>query len=166
MNEPLFKLCDTYRHAFKASFEIDGAALLYAIAGNESTFGERREFVKHEAGYLPGGHYFANSPDLRDAYHQYGVLAGSSFGTWQLMYIVARELGFTGHPIELQHDETLLLWVVQHVQRHILKREPRTLADIFDAYNSGNFTDGNVPKDYILKGLHTYHDVENLVVPA
>lgn len=135
---------------------VDGGLLLWAISGNESTFGRRREFVKHEAGYLPDGRYYRRSPTLRQAYMKYGVLASSSFGSFQIMHATACELGFNAHPIELQDDEVCAHYAIKLIRERIIKSGATTLRDVLDAYNSGSWKDTVVPGKYIEDGLHFY----------
>jgi hypothetical protein len=67
---------------------------MLTIAGLESSFGQRRLFVRLEAGYAPGGRYYRDSKTVRERWYTYGCLAASSYGTFQLMYITAEELGY------------------------------------------------------------------------
>ena len=85
------------------------------------------------------------------------ILAHCSFSPWQIMATNARQ--FT--PLELMQDpEKALIAVVSFLNREILGRQKAdTLSEIADAYNSGNWTDANVPQDYIDK-LH-----RNYLVP-
>ena len=134
-----------------------GSRLLWAIAGNESTFGKRREFVKYEPAFLPGGDYYKNSPTLQKLYYQYGVLAGSSYGSWQIMYPTACEVGFSGPPIALQDDAVAIQFVVNLINKRFIGHEgAKTLSDVLDAYNSGSFRDTNVPQKYVDDGIHHY----------
>lgn len=131
--------------------------MLWAIAGNESTFGKRSEFVKHEPAYLPGGTYYQRSKDLQQAYYRFGVLAGSSFGPFQIMYPTACELGFLGDPIELQSAEKSVIYVAKLISERFIKRQgAKTLSDVLDAYNSGSSRDAIVPQAYIDRGIHYY----------
>lgn len=143
---------------------VDGASLLYAISGCESTFGQRAEFVKHEPGYLPGGLYFKRSQALRTAYYTYGVLAASSFGAFQLMFIAAAEMGFAGHPVELQQHAICAKYAADLIRkRFIYGQGCKTLAQVLDAYNSGNAKDANVPTEYVAKGIAFYREITTRV---
>jgi hypothetical protein len=134
---------------------VDGARLLWAIAGNESNWGTLREFVRHEKGYLPGGYYYRNSLQIRQEFRRWGVLAGSSFGSFQIMYESAREVGYQGHPILLQHDGTCAEWAAKIIKhRFIAKQVCRNVADVLHAF----FVDAgrSSPTNYIEQGLANY----------
>lgn len=138
---------------------INAGALLYAISGNESSFGQRREFVRHEAAYMPGGRYYNRSAPLRALFDRYGVLASSSFGSWQIMAIVAQELSYVGNPAFLADDEISIEFVIRQIIERIIPRGAGCLGDLFDAYNSGTSGDSNIPKQYIEDGLNHYYAV-------
>jgi hypothetical protein len=131
--------------------------MLYAITGKESSFGQRRTFVKHEPAYMPGGKYYVNSPKLRQAYYKYGVLASSSFGAFQIIYITAEELGFAGNPVELISDRICGYYALQLIEKRFSKA--KTLTHVLDAYNSGNHYDTNVPYDYIAAVTGYYEEL-------
>lgn len=136
---------------------VDGVRLLWAIAGNESSFGQQREFVKYEPGYLPSGYYYRNSIDIKGQFRRWGVLASSSFGSFQIMYQTAREVGYKDHPILLQNDKICAQWATTLILKRFVKAQhAETLRDIFDAYNSGNSHDSIVPQEYIDKAIQTY----------
>lgn len=138
---------------------VNGAALLMAITGLESSFGQRRLFVKMEPGYAPGGHYYKKSQEVRGLWYTYGCLAASSYGSFQIMFVTARELGFTGHPIDLQKDENCAYWASVLIRRRIMGSQgASTLTQVLDAYNSGNSRDRIVPADYIAKGHRLYSE--------
>jgi hypothetical protein len=131
---------------------INPLALLHAIAEQETGHGARRFASKHEKGYCYGSTMYQgpNGGPLRQATWTYGCLAHSSFGTWQVMFIVAAELGFDGDPVKLRDDDVCIEYVVRLLNRRILGKYQRpTLAAIADAYNSGSATDAIVPTEYI-----------------
>lgn len=135
---------------------IDGPLLLWTIAGCESDFGRLALYVRHEPAYMPGGKYYAKSYDLRQMYARYGVLAASSYGAWQVMFPTARELGFSGHPIDLQLSESAA-WAAALIRTRIIgQQNAATLEQILDAYNTGTAKDRNVPLSYITKGVAFY----------
>jgi hypothetical protein len=131
---------------------VDTARLLWALAGIESTYGRDREYCRIEPAYQPTGDVYRKSQALRDLWRRYGALAACSLGTWQMMAITARELGHSGHPIELQADAALVYLVVRYLER----ARPATLPDVFDAYNSGSCRDRIIPDAYIRSGLAAY----------
>jgi hypothetical protein len=143
--------------------KVHGGRLLLAISGIESTYGKRRMFVRLEPSYAPGGRYYKNSSTVRDRWYSYGCLAASSYGAFQIMFITAQELGFTGHPIELQKDEACAYWATQLITERIIKRQgATTLEQVLDAYNSGNAKDNIVPVTYVRHGVELYNDLDNV----
>lgn len=134
----------------------EGPLILWAISGNESSFGQRRLFVRPEPAYMPpGGLYYRRSANIRDLWQRYGVLASSSLGTFQIMFVTAWELGFREHPIRLQDDEVAASWAAKVVDRSIV-RGAATLMEVLDAYNSGWHLDTNIPAAYIERGCAFY----------
>ncbi len=143
--------------------KVHGGRLLLTIAGLESSFGEKRLFVKMEPGYAPGGHYYEASKEVRQMWKVYGCLAASSFGTFQIMQATARELGYTGHPIDLQKDEICAFWATKLITNRIIKAKgAKTLVQVLDAYNTGSYGDRNFPVQYVEHGQQIYHDLQNV----
>jgi hypothetical protein len=132
--------------------------LLLAIAGCETAFGQQADFVRAEPAYMPGGRYFEDSASLKLLYRQYGVAACSSWGPFQIMFIVAREVGFKGHPWELVQEETGARVALEVIRRSV-KIGSDTLEKVLDAYNSGNSKDANVPFEYVRKGVTIYEQL-------
>jgi hypothetical protein len=135
---------------------VDPGLVLWAIAGNESRHGALREFVRTEPGYLPDGHYYRRSASLRQHYARWGCLASASFGTWQIMYETAFEMGFRGHPIELQQDACSVNHAIALIEKRFMAGGATTLAEVLDAYNSGTHKDRVVPEKYIKDGIAHY----------
>jgi hypothetical protein len=131
---------------------VEGARLLWALAGVESTYGRDREVARLEPAYQPGGSVYRGSSAIRELWGHYGALAACSFGTWQMMAPTARELGHTGHPCDLQTDVVLAPLVVRFLDR----RRPSSLAEVADAYNSGSCRDRIIPEAYIRTFLAAY----------
>lgn len=135
---------------------VDGALLLWAIAGNESGFGKHRLYARHEPAYMPpNGTYYRRSEVVQRLWTTYGVLAGCSLGSWQIMSVVAYELGFRDHPIRLQDDPVGAKWAAKCVER-IVARGAKTLSEVFDAYNTGWHRDTNIPAAYMARGCKFY----------
>jgi len=140
---------------------VSGGSVLLTISGLESTFGQQRLFARLEAGYAKGGHYYLRSPEVRKLWATYGCLAACSYGAFQLMFVTATELGFDGHPVDLQTDTTCAYWAAQLISRRIIKAQgATTLAQVLDGYNSGSSRDENVPEAYIAKGISLYNSLK------
>lgn len=117
-----------------------------------------------------------------------GKLAASSFGPWQLMYPVAVELGFDGHPFELADPLTNCLFAIRYINERCLAKGLKDLAaggdedadgdvdeldrvaQIADAFNSGTHLDRWKPHTYMDEVVRFYQDpylMEDLaILPA
>jgi len=136
---------------------VDGATLLWAISGIESSHGRDRLHARQESNYSPGGLFYARSVDLQQSWKTHGVLAACSFGSWQVLYQVARELGFKGQPEELKDDRICCaMATVLILERLIRKQGAKTLTEVLDSFNSGSHRDACVPLAYIRNGTHLY----------
>lgn len=143
----LIKCIQWGSHVLKCPEGIDSLALLGAIAEVESDFGALA-LPRHEKAYDHGGRYFD-----RERWLLHGALAACSYGSFQIMYATACELGFDWRrsPLDLQSDEVGIIWVVEYIRRRCLDRGAQTISQIGDAYNSGSFKDGNYPQEYVNK---------------
>lgn len=135
--------------------EINGAALLWALAGNESSFGQN-VVSRHEPEYcsqmawhkyftpdakeawkLRPGKY-ANDPRQPELHRDFGCLACSSLTPWQIMAVHA--IGYT--PLELLNDlEKGAEAVVSFLNRRIAALHSKTLADVAYLWNGGGVSD-------------------------
>lgn len=75
------------------------------------------------------------------------------------MFVTAVELGFNGSPLDLWKDEIAIKWVIKLINERIIGRGAKTLEEIADAYNSGNFRDSIVPEKYIADLKRHYEEV-------
>lgn len=140
-----------------------GARLLLTLAGLESDFGRLKDFVRMEKAYAPGGKYYNDSDVVRALWKKWGCLAASSYGTFQMMFVTAREIGFTEHPIELQKDTVCAYWATQLITQRFIKRfKASTLPELLDCYNSGYHKDAYLPSLYIEKGIRIYDDLSSI----
>lgn len=154
----LRQLIETYADQLQLqSNKVDPKALLAALLFCESAMGKQTA-PRVEPAYLPGGRYYQNER-VKEAYDQYGEAAAASYGPWQLLYITALELGFTGTPEELSDPATNLEFVVKYLNQRALKRGAKTVSQIADAYNSGSHLDSNVPAGYIRKCVRAYNGI-------
>jgi hypothetical protein len=144
---------------------IEGPRLLWAIAGNESSFGANCK-PRHELAYDWGGHY-AKEHHQADLLQLYGSDAACSWGPWQVMPCNA--LGFK--PTELGMElEKAATATVGYLKRFVLAgRQARTLKEVLDCYNSGTYRDAITPavETYIERGLvHYFEEVISEADPA
>lgn len=134
---------------------LDGPLTLWAIAGNESSWGHNCK-PRHEPAYDVGGRYYRESAQQRRLIELYGTDGASSFSPWQILPINA--LGYK--PEELGTDpEKAAQAVIGYLKRYALAtRGARTLDQILDTYNSGTWRDEQSPAvvDYVKQGLYYY----------
>jgi len=131
----------------------DGAQLLWALAGNESSFGANCT-PRHENGYCPDAHgRYSSAPIVQRLTAQFGHAAHCSYGPWQILLI---NCGNDADPALFERCEYAAMKTVGHINTAILDRGAKTIEQIADAYNSGNFRDGNVPHEYIARLLKNY----------
>lgn len=134
--------------------DVNGTALLAALAWKESSFGRDGGHPRIEPAYRPNGAlHRAHVPAL---YALYGDCAAASWSSWQIMFPTAVELGYAGEPWGLWEDRTAVLWVIAYIERAV-KRGAATVEQIADAYNSGSHKDRFVPEAYV-RGLRSHYD--------
>lgn len=112
--------------------KLSPAKLLWAIAGVESSFGERSN-PRHESGYCYGGRYY--DAELSAAW---GCLAHCSYGPWQVMFPHFPK-GVTPFGLLPQGDGSvaadLCLQAAIGVLNPAIARGASNLVDIATAYN-------------------------------
>jgi hypothetical protein len=113
---------------------IDGPTLLWAIAGNESSFGVNT-VPRHEPAYDVGGSFYAYSLVQRALIAEYGSAAACSYGPWQMMFCVAP----TGTQPEAFEDlDQCAAMVVEFLNYDLANQKPQTLAEIGSIWNAGH----------------------------
>lgn len=133
---------------------ISPGALLGAIAYKETAYGKYREYARRESAYTRGGVYYNN--DVRALYKRYGDFVPNSYGTWQILYVTANELGYKSHPAFLMLDRVCIRWAIEYINRRAFAKGAETPEDVFDAYNTGNHLDSNVPVKYVNEAMGFY----------
>lgn len=137
---------------------VDPQVFLGAFSLNESSGGKNNK-PKHEAAYDIGGRYCKGKQ--LELVQEYGQAAACSYSSFQLMFICFYEMGFTPTPLQAGNDEYALPAVVKFFNKRIFKdgtaNDVNFIGLTGDAYNSGNWRDGNVPTDYIKKLIANYH---------
>lgn len=135
---------------------IDPEALLWAVYYCERYTKHSRE-PRFEAAYAPGGLYYKNSEHVRKEYEEWGSSACCSYSNFQILYITACELGYTGPPLGLDSDRIALPYVVKYInERCFAKPGQETVEHVADAYNSGNHLDRFKPLTYIRRFRRFY----------
>ena len=142
-------LCQKYGPSLKLPPGIDGAKLLYALAGNESSFGANCT-PRHEPAYDVGGHY-ADSSVCRPLLAQFGSAAACSYGPWQLLLANAPQCT----PTELMSDaDAACAATVAFLNSYVLGlRKAQTVAQIAEIYNSGCLSQH--PADGVLRYIRS-----------
>jgi hypothetical protein len=131
---------------------------LGAFSLNESSGGKNNK-PKYESAYGPGGRYCKGQQ--LELCNKYGNAAACSYSSFQLMFVGFYEMGFMPTPDQAGNDEYAMPAIIKFFNMRVFKDRhkgiPNFLGMAGDAYNSGNYKDKNVPKDYITKLIKNYH---------
>lgn len=137
----------------------DMPTVLKAIASVESMSG-LNNYPRYERSFAPSGQIVTIQGRLiegtgtnftqvaRSRWEKYGMATACSFGPWQILYHTAADRGYDGVPSDLWTRSQL--WVEKEIMRQFHKGAT-TIQKLADAWNSGSFTDANVPVDYVAK---------------
>lgn len=126
--------------------DYDPARLLWAICGNESTFGADCN-PRHEPAYDVGGSY-AKAPTQAALLAKFGSLGACSYGPMQVMLVNA-PAGYV--PNDFADVDKAIAAGAYALGRLLLHNKPTTLAQIGACYNGGH-----VPKGLWPTGIHEY----------
>ena len=153
----------------EVSGDLDGFCLLSTIAMVESS-GGRNNYPNFEPYWIPKGksgiiensrqtgrHPISNTL-VNHRFEMYGLSAGCSFSSFQILYHTAADIGYTGAPWMLWNDDMAIRWVVALLSR-IIASGADTIEKIADAWNSGNHKDDIVPVEYIEEFRKTYNEI-------
>ena len=126
-------LCRKYGAQLYGLPGIDGGRLMWALAGNESTFGMDPN-PRHEPSYCAGGKYFSEALTA-----SWGCFAHCSYGPWQLMFANVTP-GIS--PLVLATDpEMCARMSMRFLQVWVLgTNRAKSLAEIGEVYNAGHIT--------------------------
>lgn len=108
---------------------IDGAQLLWALAGNESSFGANCN-PRHEPAYDVGGRY---ADDILLA--RFGSAAACSYGPWQIMFVNCPP-NYT--PEDMDNLDKAAVATALFLEKQLNRFRPSTLAQIGAIWNGGN----------------------------
>lgn len=117
---------------------IGGAQLLWAITGNESSFGADC-VPRHEPAYDFGGTY-ASSPDQASLLERFGSAAACSYGPLQVMLCNAPA---GSSPADFDDLTTAFSHSVYALQRQIDHFHPIRIAEIGYCWNGGHVLNPN-----------------------
>lgn len=142
---------------------IDPVRLLWAISGCESSFGLNCK-PRHEP-YYHGLAVSGKNLQLVQLTALYGCDAHSSFGPWQILLVNCSQ---GTKPEDFTDIDRCAQESVTLINARIIKHESAaTVAEIADAYNSGDWHDAQsaAVQRYVTDCQHYYDNVE-MPVPA
>lgn len=151
------QLIEEYAPLLKTPRDIDSNAVLWAVYRSEK-YNKHNLAPRMEPAYAEGGRYYERSERVRELHTLWGNWAACSFSNFQILFIVADELGYTGPPLALDKDSVAIPYVVRYLNRRVFQRKAKTIEQIADAYNSGTHLDDNVPQRYINKFKRYYFE--------
>ncbi len=163
----LERICHANKDAVQGP--LNGYALLAAIALVESTGGVNN-YPNFEPYWVPEGTAFTIEGKIQKGRHpltnslvnarflKYGMAAGCSFSSWQILYHTAADMKYSGAPWELWNDHFAIHWVVKLLNR-IHETGADTIEKVADAWNSGTYKDRIVPEAYIAKLKAAYDEI-------
>jgi hypothetical protein len=161
--EEIAAVCHTWGSSlWLKGLDVDGPRLLWALSGVESSFGANCA-PRHELAYCTGR--YSENPQMQVLTKAYGHAAHASFGPWQLMLVCAQATtkpeDTAASPEMFARSEFAAMKTVSFINTRILKGQgATTVAEIADAYNSGNWRDANVPHAYVDRVLGFYNNEE------
>ena len=110
---------------------VTGRQLLWAISGNESSFGKNCR-PRYEPAYDVGGiYYLANRANLIT----YGPDAAFSYGPWQILF--ANVKGFSPKALTTSLTNAAVA-TAGHLAKQLLRFKPANLKQIASIWNGGN----------------------------
>lgn len=130
---------------------VDGAQLLWALAGVESSFGQNTK-PRHEPAYDVGGRY--DNAVMQPLLERWGSAAACSYGPLQIMLVNAP--GYV--PADFDDLPTAMRASLSFLNRQLRSRKPQTLAEIGQVWNSGRIASqpSAAVQDYIRKLTASY----------
>lgn len=110
-------------------YGVDGVQLLWALSGNESSFGANCT-PRYEPAYDVGGRY-ADA----DLLARFGRAAACSYGTWQIMFVNCPP---NYVPSDMNDLDKAAVATVLFLNRQLNRFRPSTLRSIGAIWNGGN----------------------------
>jgi len=149
------QLIETHASELHVPEDLDAEAILWAVYYCERYTKENRA-PRFETAYAPGGYYYTISPMVRREFDVWGAWAACSYSNFQILYIIATELGYVGPPLGLDRDAIAIPYVIRLLNKRILDKGAKTPEEVADAYNSGSFRDDIKPWTYTRKFKKMY----------
>lgn len=157
-------LCRFHASELILPSDIDPWAFLVAISGCETSFGSNN-VPRFEFGYSKSSLAYKRSQLLQEGYAHWGDLCANSYGPHQILWIVARELGYplAMNPNQLTRGVVSIPYVVEHLNG-FKKYNASKKEDFAACYNAGpgilkNKDPDAYPKRYVQKFLGFYSDL-------
>ena len=158
---------------------VDSRRLMWAIAKRETSSGRMADRTRfepsysgnwHRSFYKEGRSMYDRSQIVKAAWRAWGDRAACSYGVFQIMYTTALDTGLLGLPdppeklLDPNINFSVFIKLVQRILAHydFSVGTIKTLRDIADAYNSGNYRDQIVPEGYIDAVLEEYNNAAEL----
>lgn len=152
--------------------KLDGRVVLATITYPETRWGQKYLASMCEDAYRPAwgprtaGRFYKSSQAVRDLHAKYGDAAASSWSAWQILYVTATEVGFTGHPWDLTDHGKACAAVVNLLNARCfnywskaptpeLAKPADTIDEVGDFWNSGSFRDSIPPIYQYLPEIRT-----------
>jgi len=138
----------------------DPFAFLCAISDIETSFGANN-VPRFELGYSRSSLSYKRSKLLQEGHKKYGDLCAMSYGSHQILWIVARELGYpeNSSPVDLWSSIISLPYVVEKLNS-LHAYGPQNVTQLAAMYNAGPgvLKDMNKwPADYVQKFTFYYN---------
>jgi hypothetical protein len=112
---------------------IDGTQLLFAMTGNESSFGANVT-PRHEPAFDVGGVY-GKSPQMQALLAKFGSAAACSYGPLQLLFC---NTPAGAKPSDFNDLNTAFGYSVAFLNKLLTRFRPQTLGDIGSCWNGGH----------------------------
>lgn len=132
LNEALSDAITHWAPALRVPPGMNAAALLKALAAQETTDATRIAACKHENAYCYGGSLHSDAPSD----WAWGCAAHCSWSPWQIMFTTARMHGYADDPVGLRDPMVAGEYVVQEINR-VLDEPGATTDEVFRAWNGG-----------------------------
>lgn len=121
---------------------------LMATMGVESSYG-KNNVPRFEYGYSRSSLAFKRSRALQEGYEKWGDLCAMSYGPTQILWIVAKELGYPDHPLNLWSAVVSLPYTCDLLKKNYGKGA-HSVEALAASYNAGAGVISK-PKDWPVK---------------
>jgi hypothetical protein len=113
---------------------IQGEQLLWALSGNESSFGINCG-PRHEPAFDVGGQFYRTSAQQQKLVSQFGSAAACSYGPWQMMFCNAPAGSTPADFDDIAKCTSIALGFLNAQFKHF---QPKSISDIGSIWNAGH----------------------------